>query len=53
MAKPATNKQIINIFTEIALILRAENVPFKPQAYERAVESIALLEEELSHTYKD
>ncbi len=47
-----TNIQIANLFEEIALFLRAENVAFKPQAYEVAAEHIRALEEELSDSYK-
>lgn len=52
IAKPATNHQIANIFEEIALFLRAQEVPFKPQAYEVAAEHVRALEEELSESYK-
>ncbi len=48
----ATNREIANIFEEIALFLRAQNVAFKPQAYEVASEHILALEEELSDLYK-
>ncbi|MBI4713767.1 DNA polymerase/3'-5' exonuclease PolX [Candidatus Uhrbacteria bacterium] len=47
-----TNQKIAKLFDEIALYLRAENVQFKPQAYEIAAENIISLEEELSDSYK-
>ncbi len=46
-----TNRQIIAILREIALCLRAMDVPFKPQAYEVAAEGIAGLETELAELY--
>lgn len=47
-----TNREIINIFREIALYLKAEDVAFKPQAYEVAAEGITNLETELADLYK-
>jgi DNA polymerase (family 10) len=47
-----TNQKIINTLREIALYLRATDVPFKPQAYETAAEGIAGLESELADMYK-
>ncbi len=46
--KTITNKQIVDVLREIALYLRAQDVAFKPQAYEIAAEGIAGLETELS-----
>ena len=51
MRKRITNKQIVDTLREIALYLRAQNVAFKPQAYEVAAEGIAGLETELSSLY--
>ncbi len=51
--KKITNRRIIDIFREIALYLRAENVAFKPQAYEVAAEGIAGVSGELSDLYKE
>ncbi|MBI4257094.1 DNA polymerase/3'-5' exonuclease PolX [Candidatus Uhrbacteria bacterium] len=51
--KKITNKQIIDIFREIALHLRAEDVAFKPRAYEVAAEGIAGLSDELTDLYKE
>lgn len=48
-----TNRRIIDIFREIALYLRAQEVAFKPQAYELAAEGIAGLESELADRYKE
>lgn len=50
--KKITNRKIIDIFREIALYLRAEEIAFKPQAYEVASEGIAGLESELTNLYK-
>lgn len=50
--KNLTNRQIAEIFEEIALLLRAQNIAFKPQAFEVAAESIRGLNEELSEMYK-
>ncbi|HAU65996.1 MAG: PHP domain protein [Candidatus Uhrbacteria bacterium GW2011_GWF2_39_13] len=50
--KKITNKEIIEIFREIALYLRAEDVAFKPQAYEVAAESLSSLQQELSDLYQ-
>ncbi|MEK7508865.1 MAG: DNA polymerase/3'-5' exonuclease PolX [Patescibacteria group bacterium] len=46
------NQEIAKIFKEIAIILEADNVPFKPQAYERAAEVIDSLGEDVKETYK-
>lgn len=51
--KKITNRQIIDIFREISLYLRAQEVAFKPQAYEVASEGIAGLESELADMYKE
>lgn len=51
--KKITNRYIIDIFREIALYLRAQDVAFKPQAYEMAAEGIAGLESELADMYKE
>ena len=53
MSRHLTNQQIADIFLEIAKYLRAENVAFKPQAYEIAAEHIAALEEDLAKTYRE
>ncbi len=49
--KSLANREIANIFEEIALYLRAQNVAFKPQAFEVAAESIRGLDEELTDLY--
>jgi len=53
LRKKVTNHRIIDIFREIALYLRAQDVAFKPQAYEVAAEGIAGLESELTDLYKE
>jgi len=50
--RPASNKDIVDNLREIALYLRAQDVAFKPQAYEVAAEGIAGLETELSELYR-
>ncbi|TAL50746.1 DNA polymerase/3'-5' exonuclease PolX [Patescibacteria group bacterium] len=50
--KKVTNRDVINIFREIALYLRAQDVAFKPQAYEVAAEGIAGIRGELADLYK-
>ncbi len=50
--RATTNRQVINVLREIALYLRATDVPFKPQAYEVAAEGIAGLETELAELYE-
>lgn len=50
--KKITNQKIASLFDEIALYLHAENVPFKPQAYEIAAENIRAFKEELFVLYK-
>lgn len=52
MPRHLNNQQIANIFLEIAKYLRAEDVAFKPQAYEVAAEHILSLEEDLSKMYR-
>ncbi|MCR4313915.1 MAG: DNA polymerase/3'-5' exonuclease PolX [Candidatus Uhrbacteria bacterium] len=51
--KKITNRRIIDIFREIALYLHAQDVAFKPQAYEMAAEGIVGLESELVDRYKE
>ncbi|MBI5794060.1 hypothetical protein HZA87_03165 [Candidatus Uhrbacteria bacterium] len=51
--KQMTNRQIVDTLREIALYLRAQDVAFKPQAYEVAAEGIASLETELSALYHE
>ncbi len=47
-----SNKQIADIFDEMALYLEAQDIPFKPQAYQIAAETIRGLNQELSDLYK-
>lgn len=51
--KHLTNQQIAELLVVIAKYLRAEEVAFKPQAYETAAEHILELEEELGKTYRN
>ncbi len=46
------NQEIIKIFREMSIILQANNVAFKPRAYERAAENIESLNESLADIYR-
>jgi len=47
-----TNQTIAKLLREIGLYLEMDDVPFKPQAYERAASSIEILSEDVSSIYK-
>ena len=47
-----SNQEISKILYEIGKYLEIKNVPFKPQAYEKAAYSVENLEEEISEIYK-
>ncbi len=47
-----TNQAIAKLLREIGLYLEMDDVPFKPQAYERAASSIEILGEDVSSIYK-
>lgn len=47
-----SNQLISKIFREIAIYLSMEDVPFKPQAYEKAANAIGSLEEEAVEIYR-
>ncbi|MFH0928493.1 MAG: helix-hairpin-helix domain-containing protein, partial [bacterium] len=47
-----TNQEVANILQEMSLFYQMEGVSFKPQAYERASESILNLGEELAVLWK-
>ncbi|MBU1705434.1 DNA polymerase/3'-5' exonuclease PolX [Patescibacteria group bacterium] len=47
-----SNKTVADTLYEISLILDAEGVSFKPQAYEEAANTVRSLDEELSDLYK-
>lgn len=46
------NKEISKILYEIGEYLEMKNIPFKPQAYEKAAYSVENLEEEICEIYK-
>ena len=46
------NSEIAKIFNEIALYLEMDNIPFKPQAYEKAAENLEILSEDIAEIYK-
>ncbi|MBI3627770.1 MAG: DNA polymerase/3'-5' exonuclease PolX [Candidatus Sungbacteria bacterium] len=46
------NREVSKILYEIAELLEADDVPFKPRAYMRAYESVNALGEDLSDIYK-
>lgn len=50
--KILSNKQIADIFDEIALYLEAQDIPYKPQAYHIAAETVRGLNQELFELYK-
>ncbi len=47
------NKQISKIFSEIADYLAMEDIPFKPQAYEKAALNLESLENDVAEIYKN
>jgi len=47
------NKELAAIFSAIALYLHIDDVPFKPQAYERAAEVLGALPEDVEAIYKE
>jgi len=48
-----TNQELAKIFYEIASYLEMEDVPFKPQAYERAAMGLEALSEDVEKIYKE
>ncbi len=46
------NKELAKIFYSIAEYLQVDDVPFKPQAYEKAAITIETLEEDVAKIYK-
>lgn len=52
MKRAPTNREIADILREIGLIDEAEDVPYKPQAYELAADVVDGLGEQLSDLYK-
>lgn len=46
------NEEIVKIFAEMAIILEAGNVPFKPRAYEKAAETLADLDKDVKEIYQ-
>lgn len=48
-----SNKEIAKIFYDMARYLYMEEVPFKPQAFERAAESLESLKEDVDDIYKN
>ncbi len=47
-----SNQEVVKILSEISAILAMDEVPFKPQAFERAAYSIQSLGEGLDEIYK-
>ncbi len=47
-----SNKDLASIFSKIALYMEIDDVPFKPQAYERAAGTIESLQESVEDIYK-
>jgi len=48
-----TNQELATIFSRIALYLQIDDVPFKPQAYERAAVALEVLSQDASELYKE
>ena len=48
-----SNKDLASIFSSIALYLHIDDVPFKPQAYERAASALEVLREDAEIIYKN
>jgi len=48
-----TNQELAKIFFEIALYLEMDNVPFKPQAYQKAAVALEALTEAVEEIYKE
>jgi DNA polymerase (family X) len=46
------NKELARIFSNLALYTSIEDVPFKPQAYERAAEALGALADDAKEIYK-
>lgn len=51
--KSPTNHDIAQKLSEMAILYEMENVPFKPQAYEKVAEAIENLDREVMDIYKD
>lgn len=49
----ATNKEIANIFYEIADLLKIQEVEFKPQAYQKAAVILEGMEDDIAKIYKE
>lgn len=47
------NEKIIKILHEMSELYAMDDVPFKPQAYEKATRSMDWLEEDIKHFYKE
>mgnify|MGYP003395070159 FL=1 len=48
-----TNLEIAKVFSEMAILFEMDGVPFKPRAYEKAGQSIELLDAELAGSYRE
>ncbi|HZX49969.1 MAG TPA: DNA polymerase/3'-5' exonuclease PolX [Candidatus Paceibacterota bacterium] len=46
------NKELAAVFSRMAMYLQIDEVPFKPQAYERAAEALEVLSESVKEVYK-
>src|SRR3989344_6508530 len=47
-----SNKELAAIFSRMAMYLHIDEVPFKPQAYERAAEALEVLSESVKELYQ-
>lgn len=46
------NKELAKIFNEISLYMKMEDIPFKPQAYQKAAIVIRMLSEDIGEMYR-
>lgn len=53
MRTDLTNAEIIKALREMALFLELHDVPFKPQAYERAAYAVSAIDRQLAELYRE
>jgi len=51
--RPPTNQEIIKLLSEMVVFYEMDDVPFKPQAYERVVQAIETLDREVADIYNE
>ncbi len=50
--KNMNNQELAKVFSEIAQYLEMEEIPFKPQAYEKVSETLGTMSQDISDVYK-